>query len=141
MSDGTASDVVFSLPASVSYEYVAPGLHQYAGPNDVNLGTKCAPAELPAGVQDSIVATPAPAQSVSTGVLSPGGEVRVFGDAGNRNEVVFSVDADGRLQHNLGGRFGFASPIDLDPAADGVQSRRIGEIGRLTYLDRDAAGR
>ncbi len=68
-----------------------------------------------------------------------GGDVVFLGEAGNGNELVLSVDDQGRLQHNLGGQFGFAADIDLEAAVAGIQSRQVTEIRHLSYRDLDAA--
>ncbi|MCY2991001.1 MAG: hypothetical protein NTY19_24460, partial [Planctomycetota bacterium] len=123
-----------------SYEYVAPISYAYAGPNDVNLKSQHAAPDLPIPPPDEIVGPPTPLpQHVSTAVLGTGGDVVFVGDAGNANELVLSVDDQGRLQHNLGGQFGFASNIDLDATVAGIQSRQVTEIRHLTYSDLDAS--
>jgi hypothetical protein len=133
----------FADSAVTSYEYMAPTSYAYADPNAVNLQSQSLAADLPAAPPEQIAAPPALPEHVSASIVGGsevggGSEVVFLGDAGNANHVVFSVDAQGRLQHNLGGRFGLASGLDLDAAAPGVQTLTIGQIKRLTYWDLDA---
>lgn len=73
-------------------------------------------------------------QVLSVSSILVGTDVTFTGDDGgvSADSIIFSVDIDGNLEHNLGGTNGFHSNIDLDNSVAGDQILAVDDITQLS---------
>ncbi len=73
-------------------------------------------------------------QVLSVSSILVGTDVTFTGDDGgvSADAIIFSVDIDGNLEHNLGGTNGFHSNIDLDNSVAGDQILAVDDITQLS---------
>ncbi|MCA9166624.1 MAG: right-handed parallel beta-helix repeat-containing protein [Planctomycetales bacterium] len=72
--------------------------------------------------------------AITTLELGSSTDVLFMGD-GDVDLLEYSVDSSGRLQHNLGGSFGFNSNVDLDAVMAGDQTLLLSDLTSLTFVD------
>ena len=80
-------------------------------------------------------------QVLSVSAVLVGLDVTFTGDDGgvSADSLVFTIDANGNLQHNLGGTNGFQSDIDLDNQLAGEQTLAVSDLTSLNlFLGDDA---
>ena len=80
-------------------------------------------------------------QVLSVSAVLVGLDVTFTGDDGgvSADSLVFTIDVNGKLQHNLGGTNGFESDIDLDNQLAGDQTLAVGDLASLNILLGDGA--
>ncbi len=73
-------------------------------------------------------------QVLSVSAVLVGTDVTFLGDDGgvSADSIVFTVDIDGNLEHNLGGTNGFHSNLDLDNTVAGDQILAVDDITQLS---------